>query len=548
MSMNVPSCAPPPSPLRPGQWRSLELLEDTPAVLRTLGMYEHALGCPVYLRPVERGVTVMSLDSESPAMVGVGPSGGCCIGGLPPSESAVEAAVHACRIKMAGMKRRSIEEKYVLSRIRAALGSGLALGDGLLFLHQEWRFTTAAKADVLALDEQTGQLVVIEAKQSEAKALDPLTAEQGEGYVALLRACWADYLPYFQRLAAALARVYRPDLRAPMLAANSTPRWEAWWPGGRKPRSDSLSRTQSPAPARSSPLRVVRATSWRTELEQRQSRWREQQSRAMGLHRGEPLRTRFAMPDAEQGLWNFITPAIGQLVREEYRANASRSGSARKLYGYPRLFDNLLSSQPLAFNLFGELTLDLPAATRVGRRLWPGRVEAITRIEFEWSPGRQDPRYLDNGSAADIALFHTLPSGGSGVIFIETKYYEDLRVKQCRLKARYHEVAAASGAFLTSALPRLQHGVLQQLWFDHLLVLATRETDQLDSALFVVAYPEVNSACSAAVEVYAGTVDPAAPCTFEARTFEQIVDIMEEAIDAEWARAFRRRYLDPVDG
>jgi hypothetical protein len=266
----------------------------------------------------------------------------------------------------------------------------------------------------------------------------------------------------------------------------------------------------------------------------------------MGLHRGEPLRTRLSMPEAERELWNFLTPAIGKLVASEYAANAQRRGGARKLYGYPRLFENLLSSQPLAFNLFGELALDLDAATAACRSLWPGRVDRVTRIELEWSPGRQSPRYLNNGTAADVALFHTTPAGGSGAIYVETKYYEDMTAAASTLKPRYDEVALASGCFQGDALSRLRGGWLQQLWLDHLLLLAARETDQLDAGLFVVLYPEVNPRCRAAVDAYAATLTPSGKETFQARTLEDVVDVLDGAIDQSWVGAFRERYLTSV--
>jgi len=183
----------------------------------------------------------------------------------------------------------------------------------------------------------------------------------------------------------------------------------------------------------------------------------------------------------------------------------------------------------------------------VCRRLWPAGVDTVTRIEFEWSPGRRDSRYLDNGTAADIAVFHSTPSGGSGVIFIETKYTKDMQASSYALKPRYHEVAASSRASLADAQPRVESGWLQQVWLDHLLLLVTREVHALDSGLFVVTYPEVNTSCRAAVEAYARVLDPAAASSFEASTLEEIVGLMEGATDAEWVRTFRRRYLDPVD-
>jgi hypothetical protein len=287
-------------------------------------------------------------------------------------------------------------------------------------------------------------------------------------------------------------------------------------------------------------------TSWRTELEARQTSWRERQGHSVGLHKGKPLGWRLAMPDAERYLWNFLTPAIGELVRAEYLANASRSSAQKKLYGYPRLFDNLLSSQPMVFNLFGELALHLDQATLVCRRLWPERVDTVTRIEFEWSPGRQAARYLNNGSAADVALFHTTPGGGSGVIFIETKYYEDSSAGDSSIKANYLELANGSRAFIAAALPTLQRGKLQQLWLDHLLLLATRETDGHESALFVVAYPEINERCNAAVIEYQAALAPGVAPTFEARTLEALVSAFEEVVEAQWVGEFRRRYLEPT--
>lgn len=90
-----------------------------------------------------------------------------------------------------------------------------------------------------------------------------------------------------------------------------------------------------------------------------QGLWREERGLPIGRHKGAPLGSRLAMPQAEQELWNFLTPAVGQLVRTEYEHNQRvRSRTQRKVYGYPRLFDDLLSSQPMCFNLFGELALD----------------------------------------------------------------------------------------------------------------------------------------------------------------------------------------------
>lgn len=287
----------------------------------------------------------------------------------------------------------------------------------------------------------------------------------------------------------------------------------------------------------------MREAGWQSELRARQAAWRERRSLPIGHHNGRELASRLAMPDAEVHLWNFLTPAIGALAQTEYRANLTRPRNQQKVYGYPRVFEDLLSSQPMAFNLFGELALDLDLATRLARVLWPSLVDRVERIEFEWSPGRWDRRYLDNGSAADVVVFHATPTGGRGAILIETKYHEDLVGKDYALKPRYFEVASASGAFAPDAEHAVTRGILQQFWFDHLLALATKQADRLDSVRFVVIYPEVNEACADACPRYraALTVDGAG--TFEHCTLEQIVAAVASVSREEWVRAFSDRYL-----
>jgi hypothetical protein len=545
--------------LNNGHWHSLELLENTPAVLETLARYEQAIGHPVYLRPTAKGLTVMSLDPATSAMVGVGGADDCCITALPSSHDAVASAAIAYRAKVATMVRNSAEERHVIARIRAALANALELEDGLLFLHQEWRFSNREKLDVLALDWRSGKLVVIEAKSTRNAALQErdakgrTAAEQAASYAARLLTHSVECTPFFQRLAIALGRIYSPARPAVPIDGAALPRCELWWPGSSKPAPGqqtaplctSVEAESSPDEATDVAF-VPREAPWQGELRRRQSRWRETRGYPIGLHKGRPLGSRLAMPEAEEELWNFLTPAIGELARREYTVNRSVAREQKKLYGHPRLFADLLSSQPLAFNLFGELALDVSRASAAARRLWPDRVDRVSRIEFEWSPGRWNPRYLDNGTAADIALFHTTPSGGAGVIFIETKYHEDLRGKDHALKPRYLKVALDSGAFLNHAVDTLQRGSLQQLWLDHLLVLALQKADKLDSVLFVLAYPEINERCREAVPAYRTTLDANQPPTFEARTLEELVSVLEEDGDAAWAGEFRERYLTPT--
>ena len=130
--------------------------------------------------------------------------------------------------------------------------------------------------------------------------------------------------------------------------------------------------------------------------------------------------------------------------------------SAGKLYGQPRIFNDLLSSQPLCFNLFAELAEDLALATRVFHRLLPGRVAEVNAIEFEWSPGRGDPKYTADNSAFDVFVRFATPTGRDGFVGIEVKYHESLNDKAAKLRPRYFEVADAMGIFRADSRERLQ--------------------------------------------------------------------------------------------
>lgn len=134
------------------------------------------------------------------------------------------------------MRRHSAEERYVLARIREALESGLHLDENLAFLCQEWRFPSAGKIDLLALDIRNGQIVIIEAKSAEAirkSYRESAAREQAAEYVERYWAHAKEYMPFFQRLASAMERIYGQSGGGLRVDASLVPRWEVWWPGGR---------------------------------------------------------------------------------------------------------------------------------------------------------------------------------------------------------------------------------------------------------------------------------------------------------------------------
>ena len=276
-----------------------------------------------------------------------------------------------------------------------------------------------------------------------------------------------------------------------------------------------------------------------------QSHWRTEKGLLMGYKHGKARGAELPMPEAKQTLDNYLTETIRSVVRREVEGPKRRG----KVYKRPRIYNHLLSSQPLCFNLFGELAEDRALASLVLGDMSKGRVSRVTTIEFEWSPGRGDPRYTGDKSAFDVYVTYETAMGQCGFLAIEAKYHENLEKKDKNsYRPRYDEVAAEMGCFHEEHLDTLRQvgrrrvNALQQLWRDHLLMGAYRRVNNLDDACSVLLYPEVNTTCAAVAAAYRQCLSD--PHTFEAWTLEAFVSCLRRHTDAEWVRLFYDRYLD----
>ena len=280
-----------------------------------------------------------------------------------------------------------------------------------------------------------------------------------------------------------------------------------------------------------------------------QSRWRINKGLGMGDFRGKERGALLAMPEAKENLNNFLTPAIQEVVRKEVDDPIRSRG---KVYLKPRIYNNLLSSQPLCFNLFGELTRDLKLASHILGDMSNGRVAQVTEVEFEWSPGRGEKRYTGDHSAFDVYVRFKNSKSERGFLGIEVKYHENLEASKQETQKyyenhgdRYKEIAVEMGCFRKESLDRLgQDTRLQQIWRDHLLAGShlLRTEDGFDDGLFILLYPEINTECSSAVEEYRKCLSK--PDTFDAWKLDDFVEGLMRHTDAKWVTLFHDRYLE----
>ena len=285
---------------------------------------------------------------------------------------------------------------------------------------------------------------------------------------------------------------------------------------------------------------------FQAEARLRQALWSERRGLKIGEHRGRPLGSRLAMPYAKDTLANYVTDAIRDVVRAEVLDPKKAEG---KLYREPRIFDDLLSSQPLCFNLFGELQRDLDLASRVFAGLLEDASIRVTGIEFEHSPGRGDQRFTADYSAFDVFVAYTSATATRGFVGIEVKYAESLGGAPARHRPRYDEVAEAMGVFLPEARQRLRKLPLEQFWRDHLLAasLLLHGGSGFEAGSFVVIYPEGNTVVGKAVADYRACLRDGS--TFRTWTLESVLDAAEAAGAGAWVVEVRERYVGmEIDG
>lgn len=271
-----------------------------------------------------------------------------------------------------------------------------------------------------------------------------------------------------------------------------------------------------------------------------QALWRIEQGLPVGERRpGVALGSRIEHAHAVATRANLMTQAARDAA---VRALDAMHAGAGQHIDEDRLWANLLSSQPLAFNLFAELGVDLELASRVLRRLWPARIATVTRIDFEYSPGRGSMLYTADHTAFDVYVEHTTPEGGRGFVGIELKYHEALRDAPARHRPRYDTLTRQMRCFRTEAIPALRRAPLEQIWRDHMLAGSLKlSSSSWSSGLFVVLYPEDNAACAHAVESYrAALVDDT---SFDALTLESMLRALAIETEAPWVEALRSRYV-----
>ncbi|MDR2600849.1 MAG: hypothetical protein LBC53_00105 [Spirochaetaceae bacterium] len=178
-----------------------------------------------------------------------------------------------------------------------------------------------------------------------------------------------------------------------------------------------------------------------------QSKWREKKGYPKGMsNRGNCYGNYVESEYALKHKVNFLTDNIKSFVKEQLPKLAKTP-----VFHTKRFFTNLLSSQPLCFNIFCELKDHLEIATKIFIELFPElNIGKITKIEFEYSLGRRDKKFTHDNTAFDVFIEYLKENTGKkSFLGIEVKYTESLNEgKQKKIdkwdKPRYEELTRKS--------------------------------------------------------------------------------------------------------
>jgi len=275
-----------------------------------------------------------------------------------------------------------------------------------------------------------------------------------------------------------------------------------------------------------------------------QSLWRERRNLAPGHYvdrSGSRRRvgSMLSISDAQSGA-NFMHSDIFGQVRCDL---AYREPGA--LIDQERMFGNLLSSMPLAFNLLVPLKKDKALARRVFAKLAPNVAKRVAHLQFEHSPGRGDPTFTADGTAFDAFVSSIGPDGRKTFIAIEVKYSEGMTEPEPRLRPRYDELSRVSGLYAEPDSDALRRNPLQQFWRQHMLAQAMVDCGLYDSGVFMLIAPRQNRDVQRAARRYESCLATADDkVSFVTVELESAIEAVRAAGAADHAEALHERYCN----
>lgn len=245
---------------------------------------------------------------------------------------------------------------------------------------------------------------------------------------------------------------------------------------------------------------------------------------------------------------NFISPAAFAYAKEKV---AEKEVNRDLTIDEHRLFNNMLSSQPMCFNLFADLRLGLRAGWPnagevVAAMFMESRIAGVESIEVEMIP-RPSSEYIDDKTAFDaLVLFHG-QDGKSGLAAIETKYTDQLGGNVASKQDRKFALAAELNLLTQDGLAWYAERGFDQVARNLLLTFAVARRRNIENAINYVLGPDHDQATPAMIRDLKERLAPEYRDRVVWLSLERVIERGLAAAGGYYADhllRFRKRYLD----
>ena len=259
---------------------------------------------------------------------------------------------------------------------------------------------------------------------------------------------------------------------------------------------------------------------------------------AKGIFRGNMLL------QGEQSGSNFLRPEI--FAYAKHRVENKKRHETISAY---RLFNNMLSSQPMCFNCFQPLMDNLrtqrSSVTQIFRDVFPLlNINDVIRIDIEFIP--DDYKDLNNDkSALDVFVEYKTIDGKSGIIGIEAKYSDVLG----RNRGKGTQLSPEVAELFTDAA-RMEFGTngFDQMARNFILAETLRVCRRYNYSTSVVLAPKDEPHAGYEVGSFMSNLRPENRGKIMFLSLEDFVAAMRQNLKAErdkaWIDAFYDRYLN----
>jgi hypothetical protein len=234
----------------------------------------------------------------------------------------------------------------------------------------------------------------------------------------------------------------------------------------------------------------------------------------------------------------------------EYALKRVRDKKPEETIGEYRLFNNLLSSMPMAFNLFHPLMMikekhpDL--LNRMIRNIFPELpVSQVDEILIEFIPTPVES-YTKDKSAMDAAILFSDKENNKYIVAIETKYTDSLGLNKAKDNEMKMDAALESDLFTVDGLRLINKGCTQ-IYRNFLLTEKYRMVHHLKDSFSVILAPEDHPSTNPEIVSLKNYLKPENHYKLKKYSLEDFLSNLNKSCPdtfQPWLKWFFDRYLD----